>query len=107
MQITKKGELKILMAKAGVIRPTKWDGKWRLIVFDIPEESSILRDRFRKLLKSYGFKMMQASVFISSYPLNRQAIDYSKATGLIDYIRIIKAEEIDDDKNLRKHFHLE
>ena len=106
VKITKKGELKILMSKAGIVKTPKWDGKWRLVVFDIPEESSVLRDRFRKLLKSYGFKMLQASVFICPYPLNREAIAYLKETGLINYIRILKVEEVDDDKDLKKYFHL-
>ena len=75
-------------------------------MFDIPEESRELRNRFRLLLKQYGFKMLQASVFISPYPLNREAIAYLKETGLIDYIRILKVEEIDDDRDLKKYFQL-
>ena len=106
IKITRKGELRVLMSKAGIAKTLKWDNKWRLIIFDIPEESRILRDRFRKLLRSYGFKMLQASVFINPYPLNRQAIDYLKETGLISYIRILKVEEMDDDKALRKSFGL-
>jgi len=106
VKITKKGELKILMSKAGVTKAAKWDGKWRLIVFDIPEESREIRNRFRALLKQYGFKMLQASVFICPYPLNREAIAYLKETDLINYIRMLKIEEIDDDRDLKKKFSL-
>ena len=106
VKVTKKGELKILMSKAAAVKTPEWDRKWRVIVFDIPEESRILRDRFRILLKTYGFKMLQASVFINPYPLNREALVYLKETGLINYIRILKVEEMDDDRDLRKFFGL-
>ncbi len=52
-----------------VIQKKKWDGKWRLAVFDIKEKSRTLRNRFRKKLKELGFGMLQESVFISPYDL--------------------------------------
>lgn len=106
IKITKKGELKILLEKSRLKKTAPWDRKWRVVIFDIPEESRDLRDRFRKLLKTYNFKKLQNSVFISPYALSREAITYLKETGLIDYIRILKVEEIDDDKDLKKYFNL-
>ena len=106
VKITKKGELKILLEKSKIKITIPWDHKWRVIIFDIPEESRDLRDRFRKLLKTYNFKKLQQSVFISPYALSREAIAYLKETGLIGYIRILKVEEIDDDKDLIKYFGL-
>ena len=44
---------------------------------------------------------MQASVFVSPDALNREAVKFLKQTGLIRYIRIIKAEEMDDDGDLK------
>ena len=48
----------------------------------------------------------QASVFISPFRLNREAVWYLKKTGLIEYIRILRVDEMDEDKHLKKHFHL-
>ncbi len=107
IKLTNKGQLEALLSKARLKgERKKWDGKWRLIVFDIPEESREKRNHFRWLLKHNGFFKLQASVFISPYPLNREAVDYLKETGLINYIRILKVEEMDNDKDLRKHFSL-
>ena len=47
---------------------------------------------------------MQASVYVSPYALNREAVEYLKETGLIEYIRIGRLEELDDDADLRKKF---
>jgi phenylacetic acid degradation operon negative regulatory protein len=105
LKLTKKGELEALMAKVkGKVPEKAWDGKWRLIVFDIPEQAREKRDKLRFLLKQAGFKKLQASVFISPYALNREAVEYLKQTGLTAFIRILKVEEIDDDKDLKKQF---
>lgn len=106
IKLTKKGELQALLAKAKLPVPIKWDGKWRMIIFDIPEETKKHRNLLRSLLKNNGYVKLQASVYINPYPLNREAVSYLKQTGLMDYIRIIKVEEMDDDKDLRKRFGL-
>jgi len=106
LKLTGKGQLELLLLKAGPNSTKTWDGKWRIIFFDIPETVKNQRQKLRKQLLSYGFLKMQASAYVSPYSLNREAIDYLKKTGLIEYIRIGKLEELDDDRDLRKHFHL-
>ncbi len=107
LKLTNKGQLEALLAKARLReKPQEWDGKWRLIIFDIPEESRQKRNHFRWLLKHNGFYQLQASVFINPYPLNREAVEYLRETGLMHYIRILKVDEMDEDKDLRKHFGL-
>ncbi|MCL5666647.1 MAG: hypothetical protein M1383_02655 [Patescibacteria group bacterium] len=106
IKLTSKGELELLIQKAGVKKIDKWDGKWRLLIFDIPEKAREKRDLLRGLLKRNNFAKLQASVFVSPYPLNREAVTYIKTVGLVDYIRLLKVEEINDDQNLKKHFGL-
>ena len=33
-----EGELEVLLAKVRAPKPKVWDGKWRVLVFDIPED---------------------------------------------------------------------
>ena len=106
MRLTAEGQLEALLAKAKFPVPVKWDGKWRMVVFDIPEDSKEQRNKLRQLLKANNFYKLQASVYVNPYPLNREAVKYLQETKLIDYIRIIKVEEMDDDKDLKKHFQL-
>jgi CRISPR-associated endonuclease Cas2 len=105
-KLTKKGELEALVAKAYLPVPSRWDGKWRMVIFDIPEDYNEKRDLLRRLLKSNNFFQLQASVYINPYPLNREAVIYLQKTGLINYIRIIKVEEMDNDTDLRKRYNL-
>lgn len=104
LKITHRGALDTLLAKFKIKNKTKWDKKWRLLIFDIPKAANKHRDHLRFLLKKSGFKKLQASVFISPYPLNREAIDYLKHIRLIDYVRILRVDEIDDDTKLRQQF---
>lgn len=106
VKLTKQGQLQALLVKAKMAVPKKWDRKWRLIIYDIPEDSKEQREMFRRLLKQNGFFGLQASVFVSPHPLNREAIRYLKETGLKKYIRIARIDELDDEKDLRKRFKL-
>lgn len=106
IQLTAKGQIEALLAKAVTPVKQKWDGKWRLILFDIPESSRDKRDLIRWILKKNNFIKLQASVFISPYAIRREAIEYLKKTKLIDYIRILRSDELDFDRDLRKFFHL-
>lgn len=46
----------------------KWDGKWRVVIFDISEDKKSKRELIRKWLKNIGLKELQRSVYI--YPFN-------------------------------------
>jgi CRISPR-associated endonuclease Cas2 len=106
LKLTSKGQLELLIHKAGIEKDGLWDKQWRIIIFDIPEDCNAKRDALRRLLKKNSFVKLQASVFISPYSLNREAVSYLKQSGLINYIRLIRANEIDDDKDLKKKFNL-
>lgn len=42
-----------------------WDGKWRIILFDIPESKRTVRQMFRIKLLDFGARMLQSSVWIT------------------------------------------
>ncbi len=48
-----------------------WDETWRMINFDIPEESRKTRDRIRYSLKQLGFKNLQRSLWVSPLPVDK------------------------------------
>jgi len=48
-----------------------WDGKWRLILFDVPEVQSRLRQQFRRVLRQFHFGHLQGSVWASPDPPER------------------------------------
>lgn len=85
----------------------KWDKKWRLVTFDIPEKKQKERRAFSQKLKDLGFYPLQESVFI--YPYNcKDEIDF--VCGFLSIERHINYFTVDEvDKNegdLRKFFNL-
>ncbi|HYV33316.1 MAG TPA: hypothetical protein VE973_00505 [Candidatus Limnocylindria bacterium] len=105
-KLTKHGETEALILKAKLHKTGKWDGKWRMVIFDIPEISKNERNKLRNLLLLNDFRKLQASVYISPHPINREAIRYLKETGLIEYIRFARIDELDDDRDIKKKFGL-
>lgn len=108
IKLTEKGKLRALLArlKHNYQKSKKWDGKWRLIIWDIPEASRRQRNQIRHFIKKVGFHQLQKSVFITPYPLPQEAVDYLRESELLGFIRFLRVDKIDDDSFLRNHFKL-
>ncbi len=106
LALTGKGQLEALFEKSKLdADPQRWDGKWRLVIFDIPEHARGVRARLRSLLKGYGFVALQASVYVQPFALSSAGVEYLKASGLTRYIRFARVDSFDTDTDLRKQFH--
>jgi phenylacetic acid degradation operon negative regulatory protein len=46
-----------------------WDGRWRLVLFDVPTRQNAQRERLRRYLRNNGFGYLQNSVWITPDPL--------------------------------------
>ncbi len=107
-RLTKKGRLEFLYKKLkGAHSSTTgkpWDGKWRLIMFDIPETGRRERDAIRGTLKSIGFYLIQKSVYIYPHAIPDDAISYLKESGLWSYIRFAQIERMENDADAKKYF---
>ena len=64
----------------------KWDGKWRLIIYDIPEKRKGEREYLRRLLQLLGFGKIQASAWASPYDYSNLIYELCKKRNLLDYI---------------------
>ena len=86
-------------------RPKKWDGKWRIIIFDISELKRLYRDAFRGKLKELGFYPLQKSVWICPFDCRDEIELLREFFGLKEKeLRLIVAENIGKDNWLRKIF---
>ncbi len=108
--LTKVGEKRISeieRADYQLSKPEKWDGKWRLVSFDIKEKRKKVRELLRWTLQSVGFVHLHHSVWV--YPhdcedfLSLLKADYHIGVEILYII----AEYIENDGWLRKHFGLE
>ena len=87
-------------------RQVRWDKKWRIVIFDIPERRKGLRDVFRARLLQLGFLELQKSVFVCPYPCADEIefiVEYYQASS---HVRMIVAESIDNALHFLQKFGL-
>ncbi len=106
--LTKKGKLKALTYyfEKMKIKTVKWDGKWRIVVFDIPEKLRRGRDALREKLKKLGFYELQKSVFVFPYECQNEIEFIVEFFDLRRYVRFGVLELIDNELHLKKIFKL-
>lgn len=85
----------------------KWNKKWHLVIFDIPEKKSKERRAFSKKLKDVGFYPIQESVFIYPYDC-RDEISFVCGFLEIDrYVNYCIVDALDKKEgDIRKFFDL-
>ena len=97
--LTPKGKRKALKTKF-LLEPSpelkrRKDGKFLMIIFDIPEKKRQLRDEFRKILYSLGSQQLQKSVWVSPFDIQKQLEEVIRIYDLENYVRIFLIEEIE------------
>ena len=110
VRLTEKGERYAAMLGEGKLvpkKPRRWDKKWRMLIFDIPERRRRVRGQIRASLIHMGFYRLQDSVWI--YPYDAEdLVTLLKADFKIgkDVLYVI-ADAIEHDLPLRQHFGLD
>lgn len=110
VRATPKGELFLMQTienSEKVLRQKKWDGKWRLVIFDIPEKKKSLRNKVREIVEGLGFKKLQNSVWVFPYPTEELVVLLKSELKIGKDVLYIVADEIEYDQPLRQHFGLE
>ena len=88
-------------------KPKKWDGKWRLVIFDIVQLQRLKRDVFRGKLKELGFRPLQKSIWVCPYACKDEIGLLRDFFGLgKKEIRLITADDIEADNSLIETFKL-
>lgn len=88
-------------------KPKRWDGKWRVVLFDIENSKNIKRDSLRGKLKELGFYLYQKSVWVHPYQCDDEIKMLRDFFGLgKKEICLIVAEKIANEKILRDYFKL-
>lgn len=84
----------------------KWDGLWRLVMFDIPEDKKMARRGINLVLKKLGCVQYQKSVFITPYPCTKEIDFVGECFDARKYIRVITARDVEGVEQIKKVFKL-
>ena len=108
VKLTEKGKKivkEIQFDNLKIDKPKIWDGKWRIVIFDIPENKRRhMRDAMRQKLKKIGFYQMQKSVWVFPYPCEKEIRLLCEIFGVNSFVNMITSDKIYNDDALRRYF---
>lgn len=107
VRITRNGMIRALTYKIDTMkiqRQIRWDKKWRVIIFDIPNKYRRVRDVFRTRLKQLNLYQLQESVYVSPYPCFDEIEFLRELYGVTFKVQYLLVEKIEDDEFLRSRF---
>lgn len=102
IMITEKGKKRLLEYDFENIelKAKRRDGKWRLIIFDIPEDKKSARDIFRRKLLELDFIRLQDSVFASAFPCKSEIDFLCHFLEISDFVTLVSLDKIERGEKL-------
>ena len=93
--ITKEGISKVLKASFKVEEKKKRkDGKWIMLIFDVPEKYRKSRNLLTGILHNLDYKMFQQSVWITPYDVSDKTEKLLQFYSLDKFVKIFLIEEL-------------
>lgn len=109
VKLTQRGKRRILKYSLDELEikiPKSWDGKWRIVIYDVKTNKHNLRSSFRETLKRIGFIQLQESVFIIPYPCDEEIAFLREYYGVGDEVIYIIAHKLENETIYRDYFGL-
>ncbi len=106
VSLTEKGILRAINYKFRRLnyKREKWDGKWRMVAFDIPRECEKGRKALVYRLKTGGFYEMQESIFLYPYECKNEIESLVEFFKIKKYIRFGLLDYIDGQDGIKFKF---
>lgn len=94
----KKGQIIIKLSSLGKDflgenKSIVWDGKYRVIIWDIPESKRIVRNLLRRRLREWGFKILQKSVWVSKRNVTQKLRNLISDLGINKWVVVIESND--------------
>lgn len=109
IKILRNGLKKVLINNLDKVQfkiPQKWDKKFYIVIFDIPNKYKVQRDYFVRKLKELNFYQLQKSVYVFIHP-PQEIVDFlSHVLDIAPYVRILEALKIEGEKEILVHFNI-
>ncbi|MFA6251237.1 MAG: hypothetical protein WC603_01260 [Candidatus Paceibacterota bacterium] len=102
--LTNKGKLRYESLKEK--KQKRWDGKWRLVSFDVYEKNRNKRNLLRKELQSYGFQMIHQSTWAYPYPCDEYIALLKSDLSFGKNVQYMLVEYLDMHRELKEMFNL-
>ncbi len=107
VRLTKKGKeyIKEFSIDNLIIpKPKKWDKKWRVVIFDIPNKFNKARLALRNKIRELGFYKLQKSVWIYPYPCEDEILFVANVFNIEPFIEVLTVESLLHEDKIKKIF---
>jgi phenylacetic acid degradation operon negative regulatory protein len=107
--VTLKGKRKLLQYNLQSMKLEfngQWDGKWRIVIFDVVEGKRCFRDGLRKKIKQLGLFQMQKSVFVTPYPCENEIAFLREYLEIKEGVSCFTTTDLEEEEFLKKRFGL-
>lgn len=102
----KRWILKYTLEDLVISAPKGWDGKWRMVIYDVARHKAALRNIFRQTIRRLGFYNLQESVWIHPYPCEKEISFLRDYCGMGTDVIYVIAHKIENDNVYKTHFGL-
>jgi DNA-binding transcriptional regulator PaaX len=105
-EMTEKGMKKILELrfKGNFLAQRKWNGLWRVVIFDIPEEKKAFREAFRRRLRFLKFFPLQKSVFVFPFDCEKEIYELAQFFNVGEYLQTFLVRSLGQKEGEVKDF---
>lgn len=107
LSLTKKGQKrlkKVMYKDLAIPIQTKWDNRWRLVFFDIPQKRKTSRDALTQKLRLLKFQPLQKSAWIHPFPCRDIVAKVTETLEISKYITYTEIIHIDNEADLKDRF---
>ena len=87
-------------------KPKRWDGKWRVLIFDIQERKKKTREQIRRTLAAIGFVRLQDSVWIYPYDCEDLLTLLKSDFHIGKELLYMVVDQLENDAPLKAQFNL-
>ena len=108
VKLTQKGRTKYLRFKleALSLKGKSWDGKWRLVLYDISKLKKSTQENFRRILKQINFFPLQKSVYLTPYKCDGEIEYLREYFDLNEEVLLLEISKLENENYYKQYFAL-
>lgn len=107
LSVSNKAKIRLsnaLIEQLFVTKPKNWDKKWRIIMYDIPENMKSKRDAFSKHLVRVKLLKLKDGVYIHPFPCQSEIEKLANYFQIQKHVTYIESSKLITNRKLEKEF---
>ncbi len=109
LTLTQKGRLRSLkynIEDMHIEKPKAWDGKWRVVIYDITKFKKREQSMLRRMLKKLKMLPLQKSIYLYPYPCESELTFLRSYFDVDEGVLFLRADHIENEELFRRYFGL-